>query len=73
MIISDLSYSTVVDANVIGGTYKKYYPPVAKAYADAYSVAVGYITYSDTYTSTKAVAGYFSSSKSSSVAIAVGY
>jgi hypothetical protein len=72
MIISDLSYSTVVDANVIGGTYKK---PVYKkpsyynvAYADAYALAVGPNTKSGTYTYSVVAYGLFSESKSSSYA-----
>jgi hypothetical protein len=77
MIISDLSYATVVDANVIGGTKKKpapkkYYPPVAIALAGAESLALGKYTATATYTSTTAVAGVGSSSSSASAALAIG-
>jgi hypothetical protein len=77
MIISDLSYATVVNADVTGGTYtppkpKKYYPPVAIALAGADSLALGKYTATVTKTYTTAVAGVGSSSSSFSAAIAVG-
>jgi hypothetical protein len=76
MIISDLSYATVADANVIGGTKKKpapkKYPPFALAVAGADSLALGKYTATVTYTSTTAVAGVGSTSSSFSAAAAAG-
>jgi hypothetical protein len=76
MIISDLSYATVSDANVIGGgkkpAPKKYYPPVALALAGAGSTAIGYKAFTLTYTNTEAVAGVGASSVSGSIAFAAG-
>lgn len=76
MIISDLSYASVVDANVTGGTKKhapkKKKPAVAIATAGADSLAVGKYTVTGTYTFTQAVAGVLSTSSSFSGATAVG-
>jgi hypothetical protein len=68
MIISDLSYSTVADANVIGGF--KFYKPkyVNVAYADAEAYAIGPNTKTATETYAKAVYGVYSLSVSSSYA-----
>jgi hypothetical protein len=78
MIISDLSYATVADANVIGGgTYappkkSKKYPPAALALAGADALALGKYTATVTYTNASAVAGVGSSSSSFSGALAIG-
>jgi hypothetical protein len=74
MIISDLSYATVVNADVIGGTKKKApkKPAVAIALAGADSVAIGKYALTVTKTSTSAVAGVGSSSSSVSAAVAIG-
>lgn len=69
MQINNLNHIESANQTVVGGYYY-YYRPTATAYADAYSLAVGYKTYSSTYTSTSAVAGLFSSSVSGSYASA---
>jgi hypothetical protein len=70
MIISDLSYSTATDANVIGGFifYSKKPKYVNVAYADAEAYAIGPNTKSSTETYAKAVYGVYSLSASSSYA-----
>jgi hypothetical protein len=76
MIISDLSYASVVDANVTGGTKKhapkKKKPAVAIATAGADSLALGKYAATATFTVTEAVAGVYAASSSRSGATAVG-
>lgn len=68
MQINNLNHIESAAQTVVGGTY--YYRPTAVAYANAYALAIGYRTYSSTYTSTDAVAGVYSSSASNSYASA---
>ncbi len=69
MKINNLNHIESAVQSVIGGYYY-YYSPKAVAAADANALAIGYRTYSDTYTSATAVAGIFSKSTSSSYAVA---
>lgn len=65
MIIRDLEVLEVVsEAKIEGGWC--YYCPSANAYANASALAVGFNTYTSTYTNTQAVSGVFSSSNSGS-------
>lgn len=69
MIISDLNHVEVVskDQEIVGAG-KYYYYPSATAYANAHALAIGYKTYTSTYTSATAVKGVYSSSHSGSYA-----
>jgi hypothetical protein len=68
MIISDLSYSTVVDANVIGSGFAYYKPRYVNiAYASAGADAFGPNGFTKTITSTLTVYGAYSGSASLSV------
>ncbi len=70
MKINNLNHIESAVQSVIGGYYYYYYSPKAVAAADAKALAIGYRTYSDTYTNATAVAGVFSKSTSSSYAVA---
>ena len=70
MQINNLNHIESATQPVVGGYYYYYYRPTATASASADALAIGYKTYSSTYTSTQAVAGMFSSSVSGSYASA---
>jgi hypothetical protein len=68
MIISDLSYATVLDADVVGGSYAPHKPKkpapryVNTAYLDAYAFAGGYNTKTKLVAYTETVYGLYSES-----------
>lgn len=75
MLIKDLNHLDVVseETAIVGGRRNwKRSTPMAEAFADAYSDAIGFKAFSLTYTDTQAVAGLFASSQSGSYAKATG-